>query len=148
MRMVDEESVMSDLPKVGDRLPPRTFHRFDLADLQRYASASGDDNPIHLDVALARQAGLEAPPVHGMLLMSCFEPTLEAWRPDLVLQRLSARFLRPVFAGESVEISGRVAEVRRGETLRVLLRLLAHSERREIVIIAEATLASEAKVTG
>lgn len=140
----NEASALSDRMKVGEKLPPWTSRRFDLADLRRYAEVSGDDNPIHLDAALARQAGLEAPPVHGMLLMSCFEPALEAWRPDLILRRLSAKFLRPIFAGECVEISGRVVEVGEGETSRVLLRLLAHSERREIVILAEAMLAKKA----
>jgi acyl dehydratase len=127
-------------PRVGEKLPVRAL-RFELADLRRYAAVSGDDNPIHLDVALARRVGLEAPPVHGMLLMSSFEPAIDAWRSDFVLQRLSAKFLRPVFAGESVEISGRVVEVGAGDAPYALLRLLAHSERREIVVIAEAMLA-------
>lgn len=125
-------------PRTGEKIPAHTV-RFDLADLRRYAEASGDDNPIHLDAAVARRAGLEAPPVHGMLLMSAFEPALDAWRADLALRRLAAKFLRPVFAGESVEISGRVVEA--GEGPYALLRLLAHNGRREIVIVAEAMLA-------
>jgi acyl dehydratase len=127
----------SNLPRMGEKIPPRIV-RFDLADLRRYAEASGDDNPIHLDVAVARRAGLEAPPVHGMLLMSSFEPALDGWRSDLALRRLSAKFLRPVFAGESVEISGRIVET--GEGPHALLRLLAHNARREVVVIAEAML--------
>ena len=93
MSLPTEASGLSDRMKVGEKLPPCTSRRFDLADLRRYAEVSGDNNPIHLDAALARQAGLEAPPVHGMLLMSCFEPALEAWCPDLILRRLSAKFL-------------------------------------------------------
>jgi 3-hydroxybutyryl-CoA dehydratase len=129
-------SAPGDDTRVGEKLPVHIL-RFDLADLRRYAAVSGDDNPIHLDVELARRAGLAAPPVHGMLLMGSFPPAIEAWRADLSLQRLSAKFLRPVFVGEGVEISGRVVEVGDG----VLLRLLAHNERREIVVIAEAALA-------
>ena len=139
-----EASSRSDAPKVGEKLPPHAL-RFDLADLREYAAASGDDNPIHLDPAVARRAGLEAPPVHGMLLMGSFEPAINAWRADFVLQRLSAKFLRPVFAGESVEISGRVAEVGERQGPYALLRLLAHRERREIVIIAEAMLTAAQK---
>ena len=140
MSLPGDERSRSDLPRTGEKIPVSVL-RFDLADLRRYAAASGDDNPIHLDVALARRAGLEAPPVHGMLLIGAFEPAIEAWRADLLLQRLSAKFLRPVFAGESVEISGRVVEVGAGEAPHALLRLLVHNERREIVVIAEATLA-------
>jgi acyl dehydratase len=140
MSIAEEDLPRSDPPRIGEKLPVRVL-RFDLADLRRYAAVSGDDNPIHLDVALARRAGLAAPPVHGMLLMSSFEPAIEAWRADFVLQRLSAKFLRPVFAGENVEISGRVVEVGEGEAPHALLRLLVHNGKREIVIIAEAMLA-------
>lgn len=126
-------------PPLGERLPLRGL-RFDLDALRRYAAASGDDNPIHIDADLARRVGLEAPPVHGMLLMGALEPAISAWRPDLRLQKLAAKFLRPLLAGESVEMSGRVVEIGAGEKPHVLLRLLAHNERREIVVIAEATL--------
>lgn len=140
---VKSNSIPIDPPRLGERIPARLL-RFDLADLRRYAEVSGDDNPIHVDVALARRAGLKAPPVQGMLLMSAFEPALRAWRADIVLQRISAKFLRPVFAEESVEISGRVAEIGDGEAPQVVLRLLIHSARREIVVIAEAALAGAA----
>ncbi len=140
MSLPGDERARSDPPRTGEKIPVRVL-RFDLADLRRYAAVSGDDNPIHLDVALARRAGLQGPPVHGMLLIGSFEPAIDPWRANLVLQRLSAKFLRPVFAGESVEISGRVVEVGAGEAPYALLRLLVHNERREIVVIAEAVLA-------
>jgi acyl dehydratase len=139
MSVPDDKPSQKEPPRMGEKIPVRSL-RFELTDLQRYAAASGDDNPIHLDVALARRAGLEAPPVHGMLLIGAFEPAIEAWRADFMLQRLSAKFLRPVFAGESVEISGRVVEVGAGHAPYALLRILAHNERREIIVIAEATL--------
>lgn len=126
--------------RVGDKLPPQTFGPFDMARLARYAEVSGDKNPIHLDADLARQAGLAAPPVQGMLLMSVFAPALAAWQPQLALHRLSAKFLRPVLAGQSVVISGRVAEIAEKGGARATLRLMAHNERRELVILAEATL--------
>jgi acyl dehydratase len=130
------ESLQAHL-RVGDKLPPQKFGPFDLPHLARYAEVSGDRNPIHLDADLARQAGLAAPPVQGMLLMSAFAPALAVWRPDLALQRLSAKFLRPVLAGDSINVSGRVVDVASG---RVTLRLMAHNEQREIVILGEAVL--------
>ncbi|MGP8231984.1 MAG: MaoC family dehydratase [Methylovirgula sp.] len=129
--------VSTVLPKAGDKLPPQTFGPFDMPRLARYADVSGDTNPIHLDAALAQQAGLAAPPVQGMLLMSAFEPALSAWQPGLVLQRLSAKFLRPVLAGESIIVSGRVGDVAGG---RATLRLMAHNAQREIVVLGEAVL--------
>ena len=126
--------------RVGDKLPPQTFGPFDMSRLARYADVSGDKNPIHLDADLARRAGLAAPLVQGMLLMSTFAPALAAWQPQLALRRLSAKFLRPVLAGQSVVISGRIADIAEREGSRVTLRVMAHNEQRELVILAEATL--------
>ena len=38
--------------------------------MRRYAEASGDHNPIHLDRAAARRAGLREPILHGMCTMA------------------------------------------------------------------------------
>jgi acyl dehydratase len=39
-------------------------------DLALFAAASGDHNPLHLDVDVARAAGFDRPLVHGMLTMA------------------------------------------------------------------------------
>lgn len=140
MSLPGDERPRNEPPRMGEKIPVRSL-RFELADLRHYAAASGDDNPIHLDDALARRAGLEAPPVHGMLLIGAFERAIGAWRADFVLQRLSAKFLRPVLVGEGIEISGRVVEIGADQVPHALLRVLVHNERREIVVIAEAMLA-------
>lgn len=138
--MGNEEDVSAAWPRVGEKLPPQFFGPFSREHLHEYAAASGDDNPLHLDEDLARRVGLESPPVHGMLVMSCFEPTLRAWRADLRLARLSGKFVQPLLRGERVEISGRVVQSRASATREAVLRLMAHSERRALVILAEATL--------
>jgi acyl dehydratase len=134
--------MMVEAPKVGDKFAPLPFAPCSMDDLQRYAAASGDDNPIHLQPELARQAGLPAPPVHGMLLMSRLIPALQLWRPDLSLIRLSNKFLHPIFVNESGELSGRVAQVAQSDSpltpTKILLRLMIHTERRELALVAEA----------
>lgn len=134
--------VAHDLPKVGEKFAALPFTPCDMEALRRYSLASGDTNPIHLDADLARRAGLPAPPVHGMLLMSRLLPALAIWRPDLTVIRLSNKFLRPVFVNESGELSGRVAQVTPGDAsgrpARILLRLMMHNERRELALLAEA----------
>jgi 3-hydroxybutyryl-CoA dehydratase len=127
--------------RVGDKLPARSFGPFALDRLAAYAGVSGDSNPIHLDTELAQKAGLAAPPVQGMLLMSTLVTALEAWRPDFSIARLSAKFLRPVLAGETITVSGRVAEIETGAPPRVTLRLMAHNAGRDLAILAEAVLA-------
>jgi 3-hydroxybutyryl-CoA dehydratase len=126
------------LPAIGDRLPKTQIGPFDAADLARYAAVSGDDNPLHLDDALAKSIGLAAPPVHGMKLLAYFESYLAAWRPDLVIATLSGKFVQPVLRGETVALSGRVLRASREDG--VLLRLFAHGAARVPAVIGEATL--------
>jgi acyl dehydratase len=57
------------IPSVGDRLvhkefPPITRHRLAL-----YCGASGDHNPIHVDLDFAKAAGFPDVFSHGMLVM-------------------------------------------------------------------------------
>jgi acyl dehydratase len=127
-----------------ETLPAQEFGPFPMEALVRYAAVSGDDNPLHLDPAIARAAGLAAPPVHGMLMMSCFEPALASWRPDLRIARLSGKFLRPVLAGEKIVISGRIVQKGDGSDSKITLRLMAHisanGSGRDLAILAEAVL--------
>ncbi len=126
------------LPQVGDRLPPLEIGPFDAAALARYAAVSGDDNPLHLDDALARSIGFAAPPVHGMKLLAAFEPLLKSWRNDLTVVSLGGTFVQPVLRGEKATLTGRVLRVSPEEG--VFVRLYAHGPGRAPAIIADATL--------
>jgi acyl dehydratase len=127
-------------PETGCEIPARSFGPFDQDALARYAMASGDDNPLHLDPNAARAAGLAGTPVHGMLLLSCFEPFLMGWRPDLFIARLSAKFLRPVLAGESVRLSGRVMRSQAVPRSELILRLIARAESNDLAVLGEAAV--------
>ncbi len=132
---------MKELPQVGDRMPERRMPPFTTEQLIAYAQASGDTNPLHLDLELAKAVGLAAPPVHGMLLLASFEPALREWRPDLRIERLSARFTQPILVGEGVTLSARVVRAERDERPRVLLRLIANGASRAPAVVGEAVLA-------
>ncbi|MCI0467229.1 MAG: MaoC family dehydratase, partial [Beijerinckiaceae bacterium] len=99
-------------PQPGYEFPAKEFGPFDRAALARYARVSFDDNPLHLDLEVARAAGLPDTPVHGMLMLSCFEPFIRGWRAGLFIERMSCKFLRPVFANEVISVSGRVVRTR------------------------------------
>lgn len=128
---------MSGEIKIGDKLPETVIGPFDAAALARYAEVSGDDNPLHLDDALAAKIGLAAPPVHGMKLLASFEPMLKAWHSDLQLVGLAAKFIQPILRGETVTLSGRVL---RASDAEIFVRLFAHGAARTPGIIGEATL--------
>jgi acyl dehydratase len=74
----------------------------------RYAHASGDFNPIHLDPKAAQQLGMPGIILHGMcaVAMCCraVMDTVTDGHPDR-LSRVAVRFLRPVFPGSNIEVS-------------------------------------------
>jgi acyl dehydratase len=127
-------------PQAGCELPPQSYGPFDREALVRYALASGDDNPLHLDPDAAKAAGLAGTPAHGMLLLACFEPFIMGWRCDLFIARLSAKFLRPVLAGESIRIFGRVMRSQTAPRPELVLRLTARGPGNDLAILAEAAV--------
>lgn len=129
------------LPRPGEKLPQRQIGPFSAEDLARYARASGDDNPLHLDAELARAVGFPARPAHGMRILAAFEPFLADWRPDLRLVALKGQFLTPLLEGEAALLSGRIAKVET-DPPRVIVRLAAHSAAGPPVLIGEARLSS------
>lgn len=66
------------------------------ADLVRYAEASGDDNPIHQDEAVARSVGLPGVIAHGMYTMALAARAVTAWFPDAEVVSFGCKFTNPV----------------------------------------------------
>ncbi len=77
----------------------------DLDQTSRYAAASGDLNPIHVDANVARMAGLPGIIVHGLCTMAftakAIVDHLCAGDPTR-LKALAVRFSRPVFPGDTI----------------------------------------------
>ena len=55
--------------QIGDELPSLITKPISRSMLALYAGASGDHNPIHIDIDLAKQTGLSDVITHGMLVM-------------------------------------------------------------------------------
>jgi acyl dehydratase len=71
----------------------------------RYAEASGDVNPIHLDTNFAKMAGLPGIIVHGLCTMAfCSKAVIETvcGSDPRRLRRLRVRFVRPVLPGLTI----------------------------------------------
>jgi acyl dehydratase len=71
----------------------------------RYAEASGDRNPIHLDDNVARAVGLPGIIVHGLCTMAFASRAvieLVAGGDPRRLRRLAVRFSRPVLPGQAI----------------------------------------------
>ena len=75
----------------------------------RYAVASGDDNPIHVDADTARRAGLPGVILHGLCTMAFAQRDLIDRLADgdpARLKRLAVRWASPVFPGETLTLQG------------------------------------------
>jgi acyl dehydratase len=126
--------------RVGQQLPElrRTVTK---EQIERYAKASGDHNPIHIDETFARAAGLPGVIAHGLLTLSFAGQLVTDWLGDRArLRRLDARFAEMVLPGDEVRCSGTVSQ-KDEENRRVVVTLSAENQRGEKVLtkgIAEA----------
>ena len=97
--------------RVGDVLPGLEAGPISRLDLALYCGASGDHNPIHVDVDFARRAGRDDVIAHGMLSMAWLGRMLTQWVPQSALRRFGVRFVATTQVGECIRCSGRVAEI-------------------------------------
>jgi NAD(P)-dependent dehydrogenase (short-subunit alcohol dehydrogenase family)/acyl dehydratase/putative sterol carrier protein len=93
--------------KAERRAPDFTVsRRVDEDQPKRYAAASGDSNPIHLDPDVARAAGLPGVILHGLCTMAIATQAVvdQACGGDPGrLRRIAVRFAKPVFPGSTIE---------------------------------------------
>jgi 3-hydroxybutyryl-CoA dehydratase len=105
----------------------------------RYAGASGDFNPIHIDPEFARQVGLPGNVLHGLWMMAQVaraNAQLADGDPR-ALKRLSVQFRGMGFAEQELVVSGTVKEA--GGDRVVVDTVVAQGENR-VIRNAEAEL--------
>ena len=108
----------------------------------RYAGASGDFNPIHIDVEFAKQVGLPSNILHGLYTMAqVARAAVDAAGGDpRSLKRLSVQFRGMGFPEQEITVSGSVKEERDG-----LVVIAAEAEQggKKIIKNAEAELSPQ-----
>jgi acyl dehydratase len=123
----------------GTAIEPLSVGPISAAEVAAFAEHSGDNNPIHVDAATARRAGLSASPVPGMQLVAWLHAAACRLDRAFDVTGLSTRFLAPVFVGETIEITGRIVHVDAGQE-RAVMRLFVRTAAGGLASIAEATL--------
>ena len=99
---------------VGDELPELTVLPDRLTPV-RYAGASGDFNPIHVDDEFARRVGLPGRILHGLWTMAQVARALtDAGGGPHSLQRLSVQFRGMALPDREITVSGKVGKVQDG----------------------------------
>ncbi|MCH2315286.1 MAG: MaoC family dehydratase [SAR202 cluster bacterium] len=112
---------------------------FSQDDVNRYADAAGDHNPIHVDPNFAAGSQFGRRIAHGMMIAaSISEMMAQAFGQDWHKSgRMKIRFRAPVFPGETVRASGTVRSVRQIE------------DATEVAVSVQVTKANdEAAITG
>ena len=90
--------------KVGEVLPEKRYI-INRAALVAYATASGDQNPIHQDEVFAKSVGLENVIAHGMYTMGLVGQYVSAMAgSSSKVREFSARFMKPVVVPAGVDV--------------------------------------------
>ena len=110
------------------------------AQIGRYADATGDHNPIHVDEAFARATPFGGTIAHGMLVLATISEMMaaafgEAW---LTGGRLRVRFRAPARPGDTLTASARAQASRDGTTLTYAVECRNQSDELLISGTAEA----------
>ena len=104
----------------------------------RYAGASGDYNPIHVDPEFARQVGLPGNILHGLYTMAqVARASGEAAGDSTKLKRLSVQFRGMGFPEQEITVSGTVVEQGDG---RAVIETVAEQNGNQIIRNARAEI--------
>lgn len=126
---------------VGDSLPTLRFGPVTRAMLARYAAASLDFNPIHIDTDFARAAWRDDVIAHGMLSFSLAARLVSEWAGADTVRRIAGRFTAITHVGDEIAVSGRVRAIKLGTSNREIeVELTARVKDKE-TIVAEALIA-------
>ena len=128
--------------QVGDEIPLLKLQPVNRTILALYCGASGDHNPIHVDLDFARKSRMDDVFAHGMLSAAYLGRLLTAWVPQSQVRGLSVRFTGITQLGHIPTCSGKVVEkfIDAGEQ-RVRLALRCANQYGEEKLVGEAVVA-------
>ena len=118
---------MSDMPaprsslRVGDsgKISKLVTER----DIFRFADASGDYNPLHIDETYARSTRFGKRVAHGILTAGIISAALSSEIPGIgtIFLQLEIRFVKPVFINDRVTATAMVEEIIKLDRVRMLV---------------------------
>ena len=111
------------------------------ADIDAFASVTGDHNPVHVDEEFAKTTRFGRRIAHGMLTASLISSVLANKLPGegSVYLGQTLKFVAPVFPGDEVTARVTVKEIREDKPI-LKLETICMNQRDEIVIRGEATV--------
>ncbi|SAL88847.1 dehydratase [Caballeronia choica] len=128
--------------KVGDTLPALTLPAINRTTLALYCGASGDHNPIHVDIDFARKARMPDVFAHGMLSTAYLGRLLTGWVPQTQIRSMAVRFTGITHLGNQPICTGYVVEKFEADgEQRVKLALKCANQFGDEKLIGEAVVA-------
>lgn len=129
---------------IGQELTPLVKSPIEQELLNRYAVASGDRNPIHLDQAAAQRVGLPGIIAHGMLSMAFLGQFVNqqiAGVSEARVGKLKVRYVGMVRVGDTLTCLGKVKErTEEAHSVALTFECWAQNQRGEQVTLAEAVV--------
>jgi len=120
---------------------PQVIKHINQEKIDRYAEASGDFNPIHVDISFAEKTPLGGTIAHGMLILAYISQMMTTAFGQTWLSggRLSVRFKTPARPGDTITVSGKIKTIEpEGNKTLVSCDVLCQNQTGETVIIGEA----------
>ena len=129
----------------GQQLTPLVKPPITQEQLRRYAEASGDYNPIHLDEQAARRVGLDSVIAHGMLSMAFLGQFVNQQLtgiPGARITQLKVRFMNMVRLGDTLTCHGVVTAqtTNNDQSQSITLECWAQNQKGEKVTAGEAVV--------
>jgi acyl dehydratase len=110
--MTMPETITLDGVIPGMELGEVVYGPLERADIVRYAGASGDFNPIHIDEGYARRSGAPTVFAMGMLPAGYLAHAVSDWfGGPHHLRRFKVRFTTRVWPGDEIACTGKVTEI-------------------------------------
>ena len=135
------ELKLSDLHP-GGNLPSVVKH-ISQKEINLYAEASGDFNPIHIDESFAAQTPLGGTIAHGMLILAYVSEMMtgafgKSWPAG---GKLSVRFKAPAHPKDIITITGKIDSIEHKEGIPyVNCGLESRNQRGETIVIGKAAV--------
>jgi acyl dehydratase len=130
-----------DKVNVGEKIPDLVIEPVTRSTLALYAGASGDHNPIHIDLDFARKAGMNDVFAHGMLIMAYLGRAITNIAPQSSLRNFNVRFSSITNVGNVLTCSGQVKKIYNHDNKRlVVLGLMVADGTGDIKVSGTATI--------
>ena len=130
-----------DNASVGDKIPDLVIEPITRSTLALYAGASGDHNPIHIDLDFAKESGMKDVFAHGMLIMAYLGKAVTNIVPQSNLKNFSVRFSSITNIGDILTCSGKVIKIDKNNSKKtIVLDLIVSDEFGDIKISGVAII--------